>query len=119
MNRRRVLELAAASSLLLAGLPPPLSANPASSNQAGRTNRRARPSDPDWPSTGEWNRLKEMVSGRLMKVESPLATCSTNPDAPACQELLHNLRNPFFIGDQVWATQSTGWADPWMSASSV
>ena len=60
-----------------------------------------------------------MVSGRLMKVESPLATCATNPDAPACQELLRNLRNPFFIGDQVWATQSTGWADAWMSASSV
>jgi hypothetical protein len=54
-----------------------------------------------------------------MKVESPLAACATDPDAPACQELLRNLRNPFFIGDQPWATQSTGWADAWMSAPSV
>ena len=64
-----MLKLAAASSLLLAGLPPPLSADPASSNQADRTKRRVRPIDPDWPSTGEWNRLKEMVGGRLVKVE--------------------------------------------------
>jgi len=29
------------------------------------------------------------------------------------------LRNPFFIGDQPWGTQSTGRADAWMSAPSV
>ena len=78
-----------------------------------------RPGGPDWPSTTEWNRLKEVVGGRLINVESPLAACTGNPDTPVCQELLRNLRNPFFIGDQPWATQTTGWADAWMSAPSV
>jgi len=32
---------------------------------------------------------------------------------------MRNLRNPFFVGDQPWATESTGWADAWMSAPSV
>ena len=64
-------------------------------------------------------RVNQAVGGRLVKVESPLAACADKPDTPACQELLCNLRNPFFIGDQPWATQSTGWADAWMSAPSV
>jgi hypothetical protein len=41
------------------------------------------------------------VSGRLINVESPLTGCTGNPDTPACQELLRNLRNPFFIGDRL------------------
>jgi FAD/FMN-containing dehydrogenase len=35
------------------------------------------------------------------------------------QELLRNLRNPFFIGDQPWGTQSSGWVDAWVSSPSV
>jgi FAD/FMN-containing dehydrogenase len=60
-----------------------------------------------------------MVGGRLIEIETPLKACVDNPDAPACQELLRNLRNPFFVGDQPWATQSTGWVDAWTSAPSV
>ena len=115
MDRRRVLKLAATTSFLLAGLPPPSFAN----SQLGPVTRRVRPSDPDWPTPMEWNRLKEMVGGRLIEIETPLKACVDNPDAPACQELLRNLRNPFFVGDQPWATQSTGWADAWTSAPSV
>ena len=119
MNRRTLLKLAATSPLLSTGLPPTKSsANPASA-PADAIKRRVRPGDPDWPSPAEWNRLKEVVGGRLINDESPLAACSGNPDTPACAELLRNLRNPFFIGEQPWATQSTGWADAWMSAPSV
>jgi FAD/FMN-containing dehydrogenase len=119
MNRRTLLKLAATSSFLAAGLPPSkLSANPAG-GLAESSRRRVRPSDPDWPGPAEWNKLKDAVGGRLIRVESPLAACASNPDTPACQELLRNLRNPFFIGDQVWATESTGWVDAWMSAPSV
>jgi hypothetical protein len=119
MDRRTLLKLAMTSSLLVTGLlPSKSSANPAIA-LTDASKRRVRPSDPDWPSTAEWNRLKEAVRGRLIKVESPLAACANNPDTPACQELLRNLRNPFFIGDQPWATQSTGWTDAWMSAPSV
>jgi hypothetical protein len=117
MNRRIVLKLAATSSLLLASLRPS-SANPGNT-QTGPTKGRLRPGDGDWPGLAEWDRLKEAVGGRLIKVESPLAACTNNPDTPACQQLLCNLRNPFFIGEQPWATQSRGWAAAWMSAPSV
>ena len=118
MDRRTLLKLAATASLLSAGLPPSSFADTAST-LTGPAKRRVRPSDPDWPSTDEWNRLKEAVGGRLINVESPLAGCAGNPDTPACQELLRNLRNPFFIGEQPWATQSSGWLDAWMSAPSA
>jgi hypothetical protein len=77
------------------------------------------PSDPDWPSPAAWDQLKEAVGGRLMKIESPLAACADNLDTLGCQELLRHLRNPFFVRDQPWATQSTGWVDAWMSTPSV
>jgi len=81
--------------------------------------RRNRPGDAGWPTTARWQELDKQVSGHLIRVESPLEACAGNPDTPACQELLRNLRNPFFVGDQAWATQITGWADAWMSAPSV
>jgi FAD/FMN-containing dehydrogenase len=119
MNRRTLLKLAATSSVFVAGLPPSkLSANPAGA-LAEASRRRIRPGDPDWPDPAAWDQLKDAVGGRLIKAESPLADCAGNADTPACQELLRNLRNPFFLGDQVWATQSTGWVDAWMSAASV
>jgi FAD/FMN-containing dehydrogenase len=119
MDRRTLLRLVAASPLLSTGLPPTKSsANPASA-LADAAKRRVRPGDPDWPGTAEWNRLKEAVGGRLTNVESPLAACASDPDTSACSELLRNLRNPFFIGEQPWATQISGWADAWMSAPSV
>jgi FAD/FMN-containing dehydrogenase len=55
----------------------------------------------------------------LINVESLLTRCAGNPDTKACQEILRNLRNPFFIGDQPWATQSSGWLDAWRSAPSA
>ena len=119
MNRRTLLKLAATSFFLAAGLPPSkLSANPAGA-LAEASRRRVRLGDPDWPDPAAWDELKDAVGGRLIKVESPLAGCADIADTPACQELLRNLRNPFFIGDQPWATQSTGWADAWTSAPSV
>lgn len=119
MNRRTLLKLAATSSLLAAGVPPARSSADPASAQTSTTTRRVRPSDPAWPSPAEWEGLDRAVGGRLVKVESPQAACADQPDTPACQELLRNLRNPFFIGDQPWGTQSTGWADAWMSAPSI
>jgi len=118
MDRRTLLKLAAMTSLLSAALPPSSIADTAST-PTGVTKRRVRPGDPDWPSPVEWNRLKEAVGGRLINVESPLTGCAGNPETPVYQELLRNLRNPFFIGDQAWATQNSGWLDAWMSAPSA
>jgi hypothetical protein len=113
------LKLAATSSLAVAGMPPTRSSADPASALTGTTTRRVRPSDPSWPSLAEWEGLSQAVGGRLVEGESPLAASADKPDTPACQELLRNLRNPFFIGDQPWGTQSTAWADAWMWAPSV
>lgn len=117
MDRRTLLKLMATSSLLSAGIPSPSSASKVSTQTLAK--RRVRPGDPDWPSQAEWNELKETVGGRLINVELPLGACADNPNTSACEELLRNLRNPFFVGDQPWGTQSSGWADAWVSSPSV
>jgi FAD/FMN-containing dehydrogenase len=80
---------------------------------------RVRPSDPGWPDTAAWENLNQTVGGRLIKVEPPLAGYTTAADDAARATVLKNLQNPFYIGDQPGATQTTGWVDAWMSAPSV
>ena len=79
---------------------------------------RVLPSDPGWPDNAAWEKLNQAVGGRLIKVESPLAGYSTANDT-AHANILKDLQNPFYIGDQPGATQTTGWVDAWMSAPSV
>jgi hypothetical protein len=86
MNRRTLLKLAAASSLLAAGMPLTGSSADPTSTLTGKTRRRVRPSDQSWPSIAEWEGLDQAVGGRLIKIESPLAACADNPDTPVCQE---------------------------------
>src|SRR5262249_54568754 len=85
----------------------------------GTSRRRVRPGDPLWPSAAEWDGLKQAVAGRLISVEAPFAVCGVAAESDACRELLRSVRNPFFIGEQPGATQSTGWVDAWMFAPSV
>jgi FAD/FMN-containing dehydrogenase len=63
--------------------------------------------------------LKQAVAGRLIRIEPPLAICGVAAESDACRELLRSLRNPFFIGEQLGATQSTGWVDAWTFAASM
>jgi FAD/FMN-containing dehydrogenase len=80
--------------------------------------RRVRPGDPDWPDAADWAALDKAVAGRLIKVNSPFAACAEAPKSDACNELFKNLRNPFFIGDNVALTQTLGWIDAWTSKPS-
>ena len=80
--------------------------------------RRVRPGDPDWPDAAQWAALGKAVGGRLIKVNSPFAECAKVPESDACAELFKNLRNPFFIGDNVALTQTLGWIDAWTSMPS-
>jgi len=80
---------------------------------------RVRPSDPAWPEPAAWEKLNQAVGGRLIKVESPLAGYTTATNDTARAKILKDLQNPFYIGDQPGATQSTGWVDAWNSAPSV
>ncbi|MFI4934670.1 MAG: FAD-binding protein [Caulobacterales bacterium] len=112
MNRRTLLGSGAAATAMAA------SASLAGPAGAAAPFERARPGKPGWPSFADWDALKARVGGRLVKVDSPLVDCVKDPTSPACAELFANLRNPFFIGDNVALTQTLGWTDAWTSQPS-
>lgn len=85
---------------------------------AGFVRSRVRPSDPGWPDKASWEKLKQTANGRLIKIEPPMAGYAT-ADIAAREKIIKDLQNPFYVGDQPGATQSTGWVDAWMSAPSV
>src|SRR5271170_5420953 len=114
MNRRTLLRRAAALALVPA-LPRHVHAALAEKTPA----RRVRPSDPVWPREASWAKLNEDVGGRLIKVNSPLSACREAPDGAACGDLFKELKNPYFIGDNVALTQTAGWVDAWESQPSV
>jgi FAD/FMN-containing dehydrogenase len=104
MRRRRFLEFLAGSAALGVLGPPP-------SPVAGSDDRRVRPGEAGWPGEEAWRALSDRVQGRLLRVDSPLEKASS--------ELVKQMHNPYFIGDQVWGTQSTGWAGAWISRPSA
>ncbi len=110
LSRRRLLET-------LAGLP--FMSSLASGASAAQPRTRIRPGDPAWPSQESWNQLNREVEGRLVKVRSPLAACvGGSPDAN-CAEVYKELKNPYYLGDEVGLTQSLGWVGAWTSRPSV
>lgn len=80
---------------------------------------RVRPGDPQWPSQADWGQLERDVGGQLVKVESPLATCIDAPASAQCAEVFRDLKNPYYLGDEVGLTQTLGWVDGWTSRPSV
>src|SRR5436190_19137837 len=76
---------------------------------------RVRPGDPAWPSDAAWNKLRDEVGGRLIKVESPLL----NSNGAVSDHLFEQLKNPYFIADHASLTQTCGWVDAWLVAPSV
>jgi FAD/FMN-containing dehydrogenase len=81
--------------------------------------RRVRPSDQSWPSAASWEKLKQQVGGNLIQVQFPLAACLGVSDNASCQDVLKNLGNPYYIGDQPGLTQTLGWANAWTTKPSV
>jgi FAD/FMN-containing dehydrogenase len=65
-----------------------------------------------------WQALNGQVGGRLIQVQSPLASCMTDAGGLACSAALKSLQNPFFNEDEPGATQTTGWLDAWTAALS-
>jgi FAD/FMN-containing dehydrogenase len=126
VKRRDFLKAAAAVPLLpLAcspGAPPSSGDAPAggSAPAAGDTSasRWVRPGDPDWPSDAAWDGLRRQVHGRLIAVESPVDACRADPASEACAELFRALENPYYIGDHVALTQTSGYLDAWTSSPS-
>ena len=110
MSRRRFLAGCAAAPLLLKA-PPARAAVPVT--------RRVRPTDPEWPSADAWEQLNQAVGGRLIKVQTPLEACRGQTDTQACAVLFRELKNPYYIRDQVGVTQTLGWVDGWTYAPSA
>ncbi len=112
MNRRRLLQM-------FAGVPfvDSLFAAPAGATPAPLS--RVRPGDPAWPSEERWAELDRDVGGRLVKVRSPLSGCVGASPAPACAEIFKELKNPYYLGDEVGLTQTLGWVGAWTSQPSV
>src|SRR5215471_15661915 len=81
--------------------------------------RRVRPSDPSWPSAANWGKLSQAVEGNLLRPRALLAPCVAEPNGVACADVMKNLRNPFYLGDQVAGTQVSGWLDAWSPAPSA
>ena len=114
MSRRRLLELLAGLPFL-SGLAPDQSA----SAQATLSKTRVRPGDPGWPSDEKWAQLRQEVEGRLIKVRSPLVDCVGASFDETCAQTFKELRNPYYLGDEVGLTQSLGWVGAWTSRPSV
>ena len=81
--------------------------------------RRRRPSDAEWPSAAAWKRLHDQVQGRLTPVEFPLSACIHDVEGAACRNLLANIKNPYYVGDQPGLTQTLGWVDGWFTKPSA
>lgn len=116
MNRRDFLTHAGMLPLLTLVSAPLTVPTSAAENGAAGPFRRVRPSDPDWPRAATWDKLKETVGGRLIKVEPLFASCATGA---SCDDMLAALKNPYYVGDQPAGTQTVGWADAWTSAPSA
>jgi FAD/FMN-containing dehydrogenase len=86
---------------------------------AAEAYRRWRPGDPAWPDAAAWAALAAQVGGRLVKISPTLDACNRDPRGPACSELFKAMKNPYFIGDDLSLTQTTGWVDAWTSMPSA
>ncbi len=118
MNRRTLLKRLAAAPLLRT-LWPYLSDAEPTPIPAKSAFRRVRPGDPSWPSVASWEKLKQQVGGNLSPVQFPLAVCQGASDTATCQDVIKNLDNPYYIGDQPGLTQTLGWANAWTTKPSV
>ena len=83
MNRRRLLQIAAASFPVLPRLWSWL-LGPKQLAAATRSVSRVRPADPEWPSEASWDRLSQETHGRLVKVQAPFAACMEVPSSADC-----------------------------------
>jgi FAD/FMN-containing dehydrogenase len=115
MYRRTVLRSLTALSLL--ALPAPLLQ--AASRFTRSRLHRARPADPAWPTAAQWQGLNEAVGGNLIKVPPLFSACEAEPGGAACQDVVANIRNPFYLGDQPAGTEVSGWLDAWTPAPSA
>lgn len=69
------------------------------------------------PRSVDWQALRDSVGGRLIPVQSPLEACAKAGGVGA-DALFKQLKNPYYLGDEVGLTQSLGWVGGWTSRPS-
>lgn len=114
MHRRKFIMGALSSSLLFL-IKLPLLAK----TRIATSFRRIRPVDAAWPSAEKWQTLNNAVMGNLLKVESPLTVCSSQPQSQLCNNAIKELNNPYYLGDDPALTQTSGSLGAWESSPSV
>jgi FAD/FMN-containing dehydrogenase len=120
MDRRRFLKgLTGSAAAFFSRAVRPQATAVADPVTAGPLVSRVRPGHAGWPEIAEWHNLNRRVGGRLLRVESPWTPCANSGDPAACDELFRELKNPYYLGDHVGLTQTTGWVDAWTSQPSV
>jgi len=92
---------------------------PAIAALMGTASRASGAGHADWPAVAEWDRLKEEVGGRLIRVKPAIEACLEAPGGPACAARLKSMSNPFFVETQPGATILTGWYEAWESEPSA
>src|SRR5882724_10188258 len=112
MNRRQLMMLAGGLPLM-STVPTHILA------QDAKPFRRSRPGDPSWPSPAQWEALNAQTGGQLVQVRPPLDACRAAPQGADCAALFRGLKNPWYIGDNVALTQTSGWVDAWTSTPSA
>lgn len=113
MNRRDFLQMMAATA--------PIALGGCGNASAGAVQMpsRVRPDDAGWPSRQVWDKLRQDVGGRLVKLASPFNACIRSPDRADCAQFWKSLHNPFFLGDDPALTQTLGWVGAWTSQPSA
>jgi len=86
---------------------------------ASRPISRVRPGDPGWPKEADWDRLRNEVGGRLVKVESPLTACIGGTSSPNCDDRAGAPGNNVFWASNLGETGQVLYAyqSAWIPAS--
>src|SRR3984885_13872902 len=119
MRRRHLLRMAALTPFLPAVLGSSFSQVTSGASSAISRRSRVRPTDREWPNESAWQRLNTAVGGNLIKTAPLFPPCVSEPGGRACREVMQNVHNPFYLGDQPSGTQVSGWLDAWTAAPSA
>lgn len=119
MRRRHLLRMAALTPFLPAVLGSSFSQVTSGASSAISRRSRVRPTDREWPNESAWQRLNTAVGGNLIKTAPLFTPCVSEPGGRACREVMQNVHNPFYLGDQPSGTQVSGWLDAWTAAPSA
>ncbi|HEY6578777.1 MAG TPA: FAD-dependent oxidoreductase, partial [Rhizomicrobium sp.] len=63
--------------------------------------------------------MSDAVGGNLIKVRPLFAPCEADANSAVCADVLKNVRNPFYLGDQPGGTEVSGWWKAWTPAPSA